>query len=125
MEMAKKEIFNTQSKFFCQLDEINKIYVFRAFRDKVCLFFLGGGGDLFLMFFPSILFFPFVVLFYSLFCCPLYYLSFVRSFGWLPFQEKGKEYQVNSKIPHMLIACLCNSVSIGQNLQLILHFFLS
>ena len=75
------------------------------------------------MFFPSILFFPFVVLFYSLFCCPLYCLSFVRSFGWLPFQEKGKEYQVNSKIPHMLIACLCNSVSIGQNLQLILHFF--
>ena len=43
MGMAKKEILNTQSKFFCQLDEINKIFVFRAFRDKVCLF-LGGGG---------------------------------------------------------------------------------
>ena len=47
MGMAKKEIFNTQSKFFCQLDESNKIFVFRAFRDKVCLFFFfreGGGG---------------------------------------------------------------------------------
>ena len=44
MGMAKKEIFNTQSKFFCQLDEINKIFVFRAFRDKVCLFFGGGGA---------------------------------------------------------------------------------
>ena len=84
MGMAKKEIFNTQSKFFYQLDEINKIYVFRAFRDKVCLFF--GGGDLFSMFFPRIIFFPFVVLFYSPFCCPLYCLSFERSFGWLPFQ---------------------------------------
>ena len=41
MGMAKKEIFNTQSKFFCQLDEINKIFVFRAFRDKVCLFLVG------------------------------------------------------------------------------------
>ena len=42
MGMAKKEIFNTQSKFFCQLDEINKIFVF---RDKVCLFW--GGGFVF------------------------------------------------------------------------------
>ena len=49
MGMAKKETFNTQSKFFCQLDEINKIYVFRAFRDKVCLFF-GGGGSVFNVF---------------------------------------------------------------------------
>ena len=47
MGMAKKGIFNTQSKFFYQLDEINKIYVFRAFRDKVCLFWGGGGGSVF------------------------------------------------------------------------------
>ena len=43
---------------------------------------------------------------------------------WLPFQEKDKEQQVNSKILRMLIACQfygfsarsCNSVGIGQNL---------
>ena len=50
MGMAKKGIFNTQSKFFYQLDEINKIYVFRAFRDKVCLFWGGGRGSVFNVF---------------------------------------------------------------------------
>ena len=57
MGMAKKEIFNTQSKFFYQLDEINKIYVFRAFRDKVCLFLGGGGGICFQCSFLALFFF--------------------------------------------------------------------
>ena len=71
---------------------------------------------MFSIFFPRILFFPFVVLFYSPFCCPLYRLSFVWSFGWLPFQEKGKEQQVNSKIPQMLIACY-SQVAKGSDLH--------
>ena len=81
MGMAKKEIFNTQFKqIFCQLDVIKQLFfVFRAFRDKFCLFW-GGGRHLF-SFFSRILFFPFVILFYSKFCCPLYCLSFVWSFA--------------------------------------------
>ena len=102
MGMAKKEIFNTQSKFFCQLDEINKIFVF---RDKVCLFCGGVGGFVFNIL-SSHSFFSF--------CCPFLQpvllptlLTFLCAEFWLVtlFQEKGKEQQVNSKIPHMLIAC--------------------
>ena len=89
MGMAKKETFNTQSKFFCQLDEINKIYVFRAFRDKVCLFF-GGGGDLFSMFLPRILFFSFCHPFLQPVLLPTL-LSFLCAEFWLAtFSVKGQ-----------------------------------
>ena len=90
MGMAKKRIFNSQSIFFCQLGVINKLFVFRAFQDK---FFWGGGGggggkESVFNILSLHSFFPFVVLFYSPFCCPLYCLSFVWSFGWLPFFRK-------------------------------------
>ena len=57
MGMAKKRIFNTQSIFLCQLGVINKLFVFRAFQDKVFFFGGGGGGrNLGSIFFPCILF---------------------------------------------------------------------
>ena len=84
MGMAKKEIFNTQSKFFCQLDEINKIFVF---RDKVCLFL---GGDLFSIFFPRILLFSFFCPFLQLVLLPTL-LSFLCAEFWLAtFSGKGQ-----------------------------------
>ena len=95
MGMAKKEIFNTQSKFFCQLDESNKIFVFRAFRDKVCLFFffgkVGGGGESVFNILSSHSFLSFCRPFLQPVLLPTLLSYFVRSFGWLPFQEKGKE----------------------------------
>ena len=80
MGMAKKEIFNTQSKFFCQLDEINKIFVF----------LWGRGGDLFSMFFPRILLFSFCSPFLQPVLVPTL-LSFLCAEFWLAtFSVKGQ-----------------------------------
>ena len=58
MGMAKKEIFNTQSIFFCQLDVIKQLFLsFDYFETKFVFF--GGGKNLFSIFFPRILLFSF------------------------------------------------------------------
>ena len=91
MGMAKKEIFNSQSIFFCQLDVIKQLFFCLLSISRQSLsFFLGGGTNLFSIFFPRILFFSF--------CCPFLQpvllptlLSFLCVEFWLAFQEKGKE----------------------------------
>ena len=86
MGKAKKEIFDTQSKFFCQLDEINKIFVF---RDKVCLFFEGGGGICFQYSFLAFIF-PFCRPFLQPVLLPTL-LSFLCVEFWLAtFSGKGQ-----------------------------------
>ena len=48
MRMAKKEIFSTQSTFFCQLDVIKQLFLsFDYFETKVVFFFWGGGKSVF------------------------------------------------------------------------------
>ena len=90
MGMAKKEIFNTQSKFFCQLDEINKIFVFRAFRDKVCLFLGGGEGICFQCSFLAFFFFSFCHPFLQPVLVPTL-LSFLCAAFWLAtFSGQGQ-----------------------------------
>ena len=43
MRMAKKEIFSTQSIFFCQLDVIKQLFLSFDYFDTKLVFFLGGG----------------------------------------------------------------------------------
>ena len=46
MRMAKKEIFSTQSIFFCQLDVIKQFFLsFDYFETKFVFFWGGVGGE--------------------------------------------------------------------------------
>ena len=91
MGMAKKEIFNTQSIFFCQLDVIKQLFFlsFEHFETKFVFFFRRGEKFVFNIL-SSHSFFSF--------CCPFLQpvllptlLSFLCVEFWLAFQEKGKE----------------------------------
>ena len=44
MRMAKKEIFSTQSIFFCQLDVIKQLFLSFDYFETKFVFFGGGGG---------------------------------------------------------------------------------
>ena len=87
MGMAKKEIFNTQSKFFCQLDEINEIFVF---RDKVCLF-LGGGEEFVFNILSSHSFFFLLLSFFTArFVAHFIVFPLCRVLAGYPFSGKGQ-----------------------------------
>ena len=46
MRMAKKEIFSTQSIFFCQLDVIKQLFLSFDYFETKFVFFGGGEGGI-------------------------------------------------------------------------------
>ena len=95
MRMAKKEIFSTQSTFFCQLDVIKQLFLSFDYFETKFVFFLGGGGNLFSIFFPRILLFSFCRPFLQHVLLPTL-LSFLCVEFWLA-NLSGKEQRVAGK----------------------------